>query len=101
MCYSIMYKYCFVFHVTNELILVAHDFFAHICASHQLTVFQNLDVDQIIMEHYQSAGTTQPSISKLMPFTPTVIKDNDARPESSCLPPELCLNCSHGLKVYI
>lgn len=60
-------------------------------------MFQNLDVDQIVMD-YQSSGTPRPSVSKFPPITP-VVKANDTRPEETCLPPELCVNCSHGFKV--
>ncbi|GMP39290.1 hypothetical protein CsSME_00010182 [Camellia sinensis var. sinensis] len=58
-------------------------------------ILENIDVDQIVLEHYQSTCTPQPSISKLPPITPTVGKNNAARDET-CLPPELCSNCSHG-----
>lgn len=52
------------------------------------------------MEHYQSTCTPQPSISKFPPITPTVTLDYGARPEETCLPPELSVNCCHGSKVY-
>lgn len=58
-------------------------------------ILENIDVDQIVLEHYQSTCTPQPSISKLPPVTPTVGKNNAARDET-CLPPELCSNCNHG-----
>jgi hypothetical protein len=60
---------------------------------------QNIDVDQIV-EQYQSTCTPQPSISKLPPITPTVDK-KFAGQDASCLPPELCSNCSHGLQVCV
>ncbi|XP_052206048.1 ATP-dependent DNA helicase Q-like 4A [Diospyros lotus] len=59
-------------------------------------ILGNIDVDQIVMEHYQSSGTPKPSISELPPITPTVGKNNVARYEETCLPPELCLKCEHG-----
>uniref|UniRef100_A0A5B7ATW1 DNA 3'-5' helicase n=1 Tax=Davidia involucrata TaxID=16924 RepID=A0A5B7ATW1_DAVIN len=62
-------------------------------------ILENIDVDQIVMEHYQSTSTPQPSISKLPPITPTVNRDNVAIREETCLPPELSLNCSHGSKL--
>ncbi|KAK1374273.1 DNA helicase [Heracleum sosnowskyi] len=62
-------------------------------------ILESLDVDKIVMEHYQSSGTPQPLMSKLPPITPTVSKYNNTRPEETCLPPELCVNCSHGLKL--
>lgn len=61
---------------------------------HGFTIFlQNIDVDQIVMNHFQSSSTPQPTISKLPPFTPAVLEENN-------LPSELCLNCSHNIKVY-
>ncbi|XP_050210457.1 ATP-dependent DNA helicase Q-like 4A isoform X2 [Mercurialis annua] len=59
----------------------------------------NIDVDQIIMEHYQSNCTPQPSISKFPPITPTVNKNNFPLFEENSLPPELCENCNHGHKL--
>ncbi|XP_057978261.1 ATP-dependent DNA helicase Q-like 4A isoform X2 [Malania oleifera] len=63
-------------------------------------ILENIDVDQIVMEHYQSTCTPQPqpSISKLRPTTPAS-NYNTARQEELCLPPELCLTCSHGCKL--
>lgn len=61
---------------------------------------QNIDVDQIVEQYQsQSACTPQPSVSKLPPITPIIEKDNVARQEESNFPDELCMNCSHGLKV--
>lgn len=77
---------------------VSVDFCAFICLIFLLWV-QNIDVDQIV-EQYQSTCTPQPSISKLPPITPTVDK-NFARQDESCLPPELCSNCIHGLQVCV
>ncbi|KAA8536559.1 hypothetical protein F0562_029037 [Nyssa sinensis] len=64
-------------------------------------ILKNIDVDQIVMEHYQSTCTPQPSISNSLPITPTANKDNVAAHKEACLPPELCLNCSHGTKLGI
>ena len=58
--------------------------------------FQDIDVDQIVLNHYQS--TPQPSLSKIPPITPLTVKNNYPNDEIS-LPPELCLICSHGCKV--
>lgn len=63
--------------------------------------FQDIDVDQIVMEHYQSTCIPQPSISKLPPVTPTLSTVNIAKHEETFLPLELCSNCSHGFKVYV
>lgn len=62
-------------------------------------LLENIDVDQIVMQHYQSGGTPQPSVSKLPPITPTVGKSHVAGLEESCLPSELCALCSHGCKL--
>ncbi|KAL6964391.1 DNA helicase [Sarracenia purpurea var. burkii] len=59
-------------------------------------ILENIDVDQIVTEHFQSTCTPQPSISKFPPITPTVGKNNVARDGETCLPAELCLNCNHG-----
>ncbi|KAL5856966.1 hypothetical protein ACOSQ3_004424 [Xanthoceras sorbifolium] len=62
-------------------------------------ILKNIDVDQIVMEHYQSTCTPQPSISKLPPTTPTADNDKFGRQDDTCLPPELCSNCNHGFKL--
>lgn len=64
-------------------------------------MIQNIDVDQIVLEHYQSTSTPQPSISKLPPITPTVDKNDALRNEETSLPLELRLDCSHGFMVCI
>ncbi|KAI3844083.1 hypothetical protein MKX03_001434, partial [Papaver bracteatum] len=38
---------------------------------------------------------------QLPPFTPVVQKDNSRTAEGTCLPPELSINCVHGLKVAL
>ncbi|XP_073271932.1 ATP-dependent DNA helicase Q-like 4A [Primulina huaijiensis] len=55
-------------------------------------VLGNIDVDQIVMNHFQSSSTPQPTISKLPPFAPAILEEKN-------LPPELCLNCSHNIKL--
>ncbi|KAK4476848.1 hypothetical protein RD792_016010, partial [Penstemon davidsonii] len=64
-----------------------------------LSFLQNIDVDQIVFEHYQSTPTPQPSVSKIPPITPHTNKNNFASHEDTILPPELCWNCSHGCKL--
>ena len=64
-----------------------------------LALWQSIDVDQIVLEHYQATCTPQPPISKFQPITPTADQNSVIRPEEISVPPELCLNCSHGLKV--
>lgn len=61
-------------------------------------ILENIDVDQIV-ENYQSTSTPQPSISAFPPITPTFDKNNVAREEETCLPPELNSNCTHGYKL--
>lgn len=63
-------------------------------------VFQNIDVDQIVMEHYQTNGTPQSSTYKVSPVTPSESKDNITS-EENCLPIELCTKCHHGFKVHV
>ncbi|TXG64064.1 hypothetical protein EZV62_011058 [Acer yangbiense] len=62
-------------------------------------ILKNIDVDQIVMEHYQSTCTPQPSISKLPPITPNADNDKFGRQDDACLTPELCSNCNHGFKL--
>lgn len=63
-------------------------------------VFQNIDVDQIVMEHYQTNGTPQSATYKVSPVTPSESKDNITS-EENCLPIELCTKCHHGFKVHV
>ncbi|KAJ0250590.1 DEAD/DEAH box helicase domain-containing protein [Hirschfeldia incana] len=62
-------------------------------------IFQNIDVDQILMEHYQSISTPQPSVSRFPLRTPPVDRSSSSREEEFCLPPELCSNCNHGINL--
>ncbi|KAL0732632.1 hypothetical protein Bca4012_008841 [Brassica carinata] len=62
-------------------------------------ILQNIDVDQIVMEHYQSTSTPQPSVSSFPLRTPPVDRSASTREEECCLPPELCSDCSHGIKL--
>ncbi|KAI3755203.1 hypothetical protein L1987_54999 [Smallanthus sonchifolius] len=61
-------------------------------------ILQNLDLDQIVSQHYQSAGTPQSSTSKFPHVTPAVY-NNTARHDDISLPPELCVDCTHGFKL--
>lgn len=60
--------------------------------------FQNIDVDQIV-EHYHINCTPQPSVSRFPSTTPVTNSQSLAGPEEPNLPPDLSLNCTHGLKV--
>ncbi|CAN6981049.1 unnamed protein product [Brassica rapa subsp. trilocularis] len=62
-------------------------------------ILQNIDVDQILMQHYQSTSTPQPSVSSFPLRTPPVDRSASSREEECCLPHELCCNCSHGIKL--
>ncbi|XAR56334.1 DNA helicase [Bertholletia excelsa] len=59
-------------------------------------ILENIDVDQIVLEHYQSTYTPQPSSSKFPPISPTTSRNNVARDGETCLPPDLCFRCDHG-----
>lgn len=61
-------------------------------------ILENIDVDQIVMEHYQSTCTPLLASSKLPPVTPVASK-GFALHEESCLPPELSSDCNHGFKL--
>ncbi|KAF5733498.1 putative DNA helicase hus2 [Tripterygium wilfordii] len=60
-------------------------------------ILKTIDVDQIVMEHYQSNCTPQPSNSRFPPITPSVDNTFSRQAETS-LPAELSTTCSHGLK---
>ncbi|KAF8376948.1 hypothetical protein HHK36_030319 [Tetracentron sinense] len=62
-------------------------------------ILKDIDVDQIVLEHYQSTCTPQASVSEHPPITPLISKDNSRRPEETCLPRELCTKCNHGFKI--
>ncbi|KAJ6932095.1 hypothetical protein NC651_007720 [Populus alba x Populus x berolinensis] len=62
-------------------------------------ITESIDVDQIVMEHYQATCTPQPAISKFPLITPTADQNSFIRPEEISVPPELCSNCSHGFKL--
>ncbi|CAM8986358.1 unnamed protein product [Rhodiola kirilowii] len=61
-------------------------------------IFKNIDVDQIVMDHYQAISTPQTSNVKVYPEMPTCSDNITSRHEAS-LPPELCSFCSHGCKI--
>ncbi|CAL9238008.1 unnamed protein product [Arabidopsis halleri] len=62
-------------------------------------IMEIIDVDQIVMEHCHSTCTPQPSVSKFKPIDSSVDKFASRREEEQYLPPELCANCSHGIKL--
>ncbi|EOA37858.1 hypothetical protein CARUB_v10012033mg, partial [Capsella rubella] len=62
-------------------------------------LLENIDVDQIVMEHYHSTSTPQPSASNFSLRTPPVDRSASRFEEDGCMPSELCSNCSHGIKL--
>lgn len=62
---------------------------------------QYIDVDEIVMEHYQSTCTSQPSVSEFPQIAPSGNIFASKGEEKPCLPPELYSNCSHGVKVWL
>ncbi|CAN1804893.1 ATP-dependent DNA helicase Q-like 4A [Linum perenne] len=62
-------------------------------------LIQSIDLDQIVMDHYQSTCTPQPSVSRFQPITPSVSKDDFTRPEDTFLPSELSSKCNHGIQL--
>ncbi|XP_042507105.1 ATP-dependent DNA helicase Q-like 4A isoform X1 [Macadamia integrifolia] len=62
-------------------------------------ILKEIDVDKIVLEHYQTTCTPQSLVSKPPPSTSVMSKDNVSRPDGTCLPQELCTECNHGLKL--
>ncbi|XP_049383336.1 ATP-dependent DNA helicase Q-like 4A [Solanum stenotomum] len=61
-------------------------------------ILLNIDVDQIV-EHYQTNCTPQPSVSRVPSTTPVTNSQSLAGHEETNLPPELSINCNHGLQL--
>nr|XP_043630024.1 ATP-dependent DNA helicase Q-like 4A [Erigeron canadensis] len=61
-------------------------------------ILENLDVDKIISQHYQSASTPQSAVLNFPHVTPAVCH-SVARHDDRNLPPELYMDCSHGFKL--
>ncbi|XP_020110076.1 ATP-dependent DNA helicase Q-like 4A isoform X2 [Ananas comosus] len=86
-------------HQVNDDALV-HDNFQD--AMDDDAILENIDVDQIVMEHYQATCTPEGSVSKgcrNTPFTPVDHRSNIMLHEEDNLPAELCEICVHGLKL--
>ncbi|CAI9103814.1 OLC1v1002376C1 [Oldenlandia corymbosa var. corymbosa] len=62
-------------------------------------ILENIDVDQIVMEHYQSSCTPQTSVSGFPPITPISNRQHSVPPEENSLPTELAMKCSHGFQL--
>uniref|UniRef100_A0A7N0TXR1 DNA 3'-5' helicase n=1 Tax=Kalanchoe fedtschenkoi TaxID=63787 RepID=A0A7N0TXR1_KALFE len=61
-------------------------------------ILENIDLDQIVKDHYQAVSTPNSSTIKVHPVMPTYDDIGCSRQEAS-LPPELCSFCSHGCKL--
>lgn len=61
-------------------------------------IFQNIDVDQIVMQHYQAMNTPRGSASQDM-STPPGNKCNFNGMDETNLPKELSEPCNHQFKV--
>ncbi|KAH9619809.1 hypothetical protein KSS87_015581 [Heliosperma pusillum] len=61
-------------------------------------ILGNIDVDQIVLAHYQSSCTPQPN-SMRPPSTPMPVRNDAVKDDVNCLPPELSLPCIHGFKL--
>lgn len=62
-------------------------------------LFQNIDVDQIVNDHYEAISTPQSSAEKIHPVMSSC-NDKSTLRNMASLPPELCSFCSHGCKVF-
>lgn len=93
-CKSIIY----VLHFELPLIICLYLGFFRQLESYATFLFQNIDVDQIV-EHYQTNCTPQPSVSRFPSTTPVTKSQSLAGHEETNLPPELSINCNHGLQV--
>lgn len=61
-------------------------------------MFQSIDVDRIVMEHYEATNTPRGLASRQM-STPSGNKCNFTGSDDNSLPQELSEICSHGYKV--
>ncbi|XP_020593878.1 ATP-dependent DNA helicase Q-like 4A isoform X2 [Phalaenopsis equestris] len=64
-------------------------------------ILENIDVDQIVMSHYQAVGTPQGPVSKNMPSSANCSESNVAAFSRHTLPQELCELCKHGFKLAL
>ncbi|KAJ0976927.1 hypothetical protein J5N97_012401 [Dioscorea zingiberensis] len=62
-------------------------------------ILENIDVDQIVMEHYQASAAPRGSTSKDSPCTPVGSRGNVMGSDENTMPMELCERCSHGSKL--
>ncbi|KAG9444163.1 hypothetical protein H6P81_015503 [Aristolochia fimbriata] len=64
-------------------------------------ILKDIDVDQIVIDHYRSTSTPQSSAEKASPFTPLANNGSIKRYANESLPVELSLKCSHGIQVAV
>ena len=64
-----------------------------------LNFYQNIDVDQIVLAHYQATTTPDDPSSKSSPFTPFSNGGKDSLPRGSMIPSELKGKCIHNVEV--
>ncbi|KAI0494429.1 hypothetical protein KFK09_024563 [Dendrobium nobile] len=64
-------------------------------------ILENIDVDRIVMDHYQAVGTPHGSVSKNMQSSPNCCENNVAALSGHTLPQELCEQCKHGFKLAL
>lgn len=98
LCFDPVQSQIYVVVFFNWMLIFLH---ASIICINFVFLFQTIDVDQIVMEHYHSSCTPKPSISRLPSITPNAGNDKFARQDETCLPPELCSICNHGCKVCV
>ncbi|KAG0499749.1 hypothetical protein HPP92_004440 [Vanilla planifolia] len=61
---------------------------------------QNIDLDQIVMEHYQAVSTPQGAVSKHVQ-SPFSFERNSTACNANSWPKELCEKCRHGFKLAL
>ncbi|ERM97820.1 hypothetical protein AMTR_s00118p00027960 [Amborella trichopoda] len=64
-------------------------------------ILKSIDVDQIVLKHYEATGTPQPSLSNISPVSPVGNKGNIRYPNGCPPPPELNTKCNHNFEVSL
>ncbi|KAG0503947.1 hypothetical protein HPP92_004019 [Vanilla planifolia] len=63
-------------------------------------ILENIDLDQIVMEHYQAVSTPQGAVSKHVQ-SPFIFERNSTACNANSWPKELCEKCRHGFKLAL